>query len=181
MKSWIGDAATIRASYVRKQKTDRRDAAHILQAADRRPLSASCGDRARTERDLRQLLIHRHKLVGDPGAGEERFAAPDAEPGRATEAKLWNEAGQKALQRIAAGRLGGTTREGSAAACSRNLDPQIRRTRSSGRASCEAEPASTVADDAARSRADHGAGVRGDAGGCHVASSVASRWPATWG
>jgi transposase len=28
---WIGDAAQIRASYVRKQKTDRRDAKHILQ------------------------------------------------------------------------------------------------------------------------------------------------------
>ena len=28
---WIGDAAEIRASYVRKQKTDRRDAAHILK------------------------------------------------------------------------------------------------------------------------------------------------------
>lgn len=27
----IGDAAQIRASYVRKQKTDRRDAAHILR------------------------------------------------------------------------------------------------------------------------------------------------------
>ena len=28
---WIGDAAQIRASYIRKQKTDRRDAWHILK------------------------------------------------------------------------------------------------------------------------------------------------------
>jgi transposase len=28
---WIGDAAQIRASFVRKQKTDKRDAAHILK------------------------------------------------------------------------------------------------------------------------------------------------------
>ena len=28
---WVGDAAQIRASYVRKQKTDRRDATHILK------------------------------------------------------------------------------------------------------------------------------------------------------
>ncbi len=28
---WMGDAAKIRASFVRKQKTDRRDAAHILK------------------------------------------------------------------------------------------------------------------------------------------------------
>ena len=30
-KLWIGDAAKIRASYVRKQKTDKRDAGHILK------------------------------------------------------------------------------------------------------------------------------------------------------
>jgi len=29
--AWIGDAAQIRASYVRRQKTDRRDAGHILR------------------------------------------------------------------------------------------------------------------------------------------------------
>jgi len=28
---WVGDAAQIRASYVRKQKTDKRDARHILK------------------------------------------------------------------------------------------------------------------------------------------------------
>jgi hypothetical protein len=27
---WVGDAAQIRASYVRKQKTDKRDARYIL-------------------------------------------------------------------------------------------------------------------------------------------------------
>lgn len=36
---WVGDAAQIRASYVRKQKTDRRDAAHILEIVDRRTIS----------------------------------------------------------------------------------------------------------------------------------------------
>jgi len=39
---WMGDAAKIRASYVRKQKTDRRDAAHILSPLPEcRP---ACGD-----------------------------------------------------------------------------------------------------------------------------------------
>ena len=59
---WIGDAAQIRASYVRRQKTDRRDAEHIL-----RLLMESRFPRLWTptaeQRDLRQLLIHRHKLV----------------------------------------------------------------------------------------------------------------------
>lgn len=59
---WIGDAAQIRASYVRKQKTDRRDAAHIL-----RLLMEGRFPRlwvpSTEQRDLRQLLVHRHKLV----------------------------------------------------------------------------------------------------------------------
>ena len=36
----VGDAAQIRASYVRQQKTDKRDAAHILKAAGGRTISA---------------------------------------------------------------------------------------------------------------------------------------------
>ena len=59
---WIGDAAQIRAAMVRKQKTDARDAAHLLQllVEERfpriwRPTMA--------ERDLRQLVWHRQKLV----------------------------------------------------------------------------------------------------------------------
>jgi transposase len=59
---WVGDAAQIRASYVRRQKTDRRDAGHILKL-----LMESRFPRlwvpTSEQRDLRQLLIHRHKLV----------------------------------------------------------------------------------------------------------------------
>jgi len=41
---WIGDAAQIRASYVRKQKTDKRDATHILKLM-RKSGSRDCGRR----------------------------------------------------------------------------------------------------------------------------------------
>jgi transposase len=59
---WIGDASQIRASYVRKQKTDRRDAKHILQllVEGRFPRIWIPGAEMR---DHRELLIHRHKLV----------------------------------------------------------------------------------------------------------------------
>jgi transposase len=62
---WIGDAATIRAKQVRKQKTDRRDAAHILDLLmnDGFP---RIWTPSRQERDQRQLLIHRYKLVTLP-------------------------------------------------------------------------------------------------------------------
>jgi transposase len=59
---WIGDSAKIRAGEVRKQKTDERDAALILDLllANRFP---RIWVPTPAERDLRQLLWHRHKLV----------------------------------------------------------------------------------------------------------------------
>jgi transposase len=59
---WIGDSAKIHACEVRKQKTDQRDAALILDLllADRFP---RIWVPTPAERDLRQLLWHRHKLV----------------------------------------------------------------------------------------------------------------------
>ncbi len=59
---WIGDAAQIRASVVRKQKTDARDAVHLLDLllSDRFP---RIWRPSLEERDLRQLVWHRQKLV----------------------------------------------------------------------------------------------------------------------
>ena len=59
---WIGDAAKIRASMVRKQKTDVRDAAHLLELllSGRFP---RLWRPTREERDLRQLVWHRQKVV----------------------------------------------------------------------------------------------------------------------
>jgi transposase len=59
---WIGDSARIRASDLRKQKTDERDARLILELllANRFP---RIWVPTPVERDLRQLLWHRHKLV----------------------------------------------------------------------------------------------------------------------
>lgn len=59
---WIGDAARIRAAEVRKQKTDARDAALLLDLllSGRFP---RLWRPAPKERDLRHLLWHRQKLV----------------------------------------------------------------------------------------------------------------------
>src|SRR5882724_8202392 len=59
---WIGDSAKIRASEVREQKTDERDARLILDLllSKRFP---KIWVPTPAERDLRQLLWHRHKLV----------------------------------------------------------------------------------------------------------------------
>src|SRR5271157_4133737 len=56
---WIGDATQIRASMTRKQKTDKRDAEHIVKLLVEgrfpRIWVPAAGDR-----DARQLLVHRH-------------------------------------------------------------------------------------------------------------------------
>jgi len=59
---WMGDSAKIRASEVRKQKTDERDVMLILDLllAKRSP---KIWVPTPAKRDLRQLLWHRHKLV----------------------------------------------------------------------------------------------------------------------
>jgi transposase len=59
---WIGDAAEIRAKRVRKQKTDRQDAQLILRllVEDRFPRIWVPNWE---NRDLRQLLWHRHRMV----------------------------------------------------------------------------------------------------------------------
>ena len=59
---WIGDAAEIRTKRVRKQKTDRQDAQLLLRLMmeDRFP-QIWVADAE--NRDLRQLLWHRHRLV----------------------------------------------------------------------------------------------------------------------
>jgi transposase len=59
---WVGDAARIRAADVRKQKTDVRDAALLLELllSGRFP---RLWRPSREDRDLRQLLWHRQKLV----------------------------------------------------------------------------------------------------------------------
>lgn len=58
---WVGDPAQIRASRVRKQKNDRGDARHILKlmVEDRFP---RVWVPSPENRDLRQLLGHRHRL-----------------------------------------------------------------------------------------------------------------------
>ena len=59
---WMGDAAAIRAKRVRKQRTDRQDAQHMLNLLleDRFPRIWVA---SWENRDLRQLLWHRQRMV----------------------------------------------------------------------------------------------------------------------
>lgn len=91
---WIGDAAAIRAAMVRKQKTDSRDADHILDLllADRFP---KIWIPSPEERDLRQLLRHRHKLVGYRTSAKNQLHALAIGQGLCRRQKLWTPKGRQ--------------------------------------------------------------------------------------
>lgn len=96
---WIGDAAQIRASYVRKQKTDKRDAAHILKlVVEGRFPRLWTPDRE--QRDLRQLVLHRHKLVMIRSRIKNELQHLSLNKGMQKKRTLWSQAGQKLLREL---------------------------------------------------------------------------------
>jgi hypothetical protein len=109
---WIGDAALIRASYVREQKTDKRDAAHIRQlAVEGRFPRLWTPDRE--QRDLRQLMLHRHKLVEIHSRVEKRTATPFYELGYAAQTALQKETPHWGVGLVEWGQDRGTTKAGN--------------------------------------------------------------------
>jgi len=96
---WIGDAAEIRASYVRKQKTDKRDAAHLLKLLLEGRFPRLWVPDAEV-RDLRQLLIHRHKLVEIRSRVKNGLQHLALNQGMQKKHRLWSVAGQKALREL---------------------------------------------------------------------------------
>ena len=96
---WVGDAAKIRASEIRKQKTDERDARLILELllAKRFP---KIWVPTPAERDLRQLLWHRHKLVGLRTMLGNQLHALAMSQGLCRKKKLFTKKGRMELARL---------------------------------------------------------------------------------
>jgi transposase len=93
---WIGDAAKIRACDTRQQKHDRRDAALILKllVEERFPRIWMPSSQ---ERDLRQLLLHRDKLVRMRVQVKNELQHLAMNQGITKKRKLWSAAGEKVL------------------------------------------------------------------------------------
>jgi len=96
---WMGDAAQVRASVVRKQKTDRRDAEHLLQLLmeDRFP---KIWVPSLEVRDVRQLLVHRHKQVQARTRTKNQLQAMALSCGVQKKYKLWTKAGRAELEQL---------------------------------------------------------------------------------
>jgi transposase len=94
---WIGDATEIARRRERKQKTDRQDAQHILRLLLKddfpRIWVASWENR-----DLRQLLWHRHRMVQARTRIMNQLQAVALNEGLRCKKRLWREAGREQLE-----------------------------------------------------------------------------------
>jgi len=94
---WMGDAAKIRAKRVRKKKTDREDARHILKLMlkdDFPKIWVPSWD----NRDLRQLLWHRHRMVQMRTRIMNQLQAVALNEGLRCKKRLWREKGRQQLE-----------------------------------------------------------------------------------
>ena len=96
----IGDAGKIRASQVRRQKTDRRDAEQLLELLESNRFPAIWVPSSE-ERDLRQLLLHRHKLVQMRTRIKNQLQHVAMNQGLQKKRQLWTEKGQRWLRELA--------------------------------------------------------------------------------
>jgi transposase len=95
----IGDAAKIRASDSRQQKHDKRDARLLVQllAEERFPRIWTASSE---QKDLRQLLIHRYKLVRIRAQVKNGLQHLAMNQGVLRKRKLWCKAGERVLREL---------------------------------------------------------------------------------
>ena len=107
---WLGDAGQIRATVVRRQKTDRRDAEQILRLLieERFP---RIWVPSLEERDVRQLLVHRHKQVQTRTRVKNQLQALALSQGVQRKWKLWTERGRTELEQLPLLRFAAERRE----------------------------------------------------------------------
>jgi transposase len=97
---WIGDAAVIRAKRVRKKKTDREDARHILKLLLKDDFPKIWVP-SWENRDVRQLLWHRHRMVQMRTRIMNQLQAVALNEGLRCKKRLWRERGRQQLESFA--------------------------------------------------------------------------------
>jgi len=99
IEMWIGDPAEIKAKRVKKQKTDRKDAQLLLRLM-REDNFPRVWVPSPENRDLRQLLWHRHRLVQMRTRIMNQLQALAMNEGRRWKTKLWSEQGRLELGKL---------------------------------------------------------------------------------
>jgi len=96
---WVGDPAQIRAKRVRKQRNDRLDAEHILKLM-REDNFPRIWVPTPENRDTRQLVLHRHRLVGIRTRVMNQLQAIAMNEGIRRKKGLWSEKGRTQLESL---------------------------------------------------------------------------------
>jgi transposase len=96
---WIGDAAEIKTKRVRKQKTDRNDAQLLLKLLLENTFPKIWVP-SPENRDLRQLLWHRHRMVQMRTRMMNQLQALAMNEGQRRKKKLWSDAGRVQLEKL---------------------------------------------------------------------------------
>ena len=162
MELWIGNPAKIAAQRVRKQKTDREDARLLLQLLRENRFPKLWVPSAEN-RDLRQLLLHRHRLVQMRTRVKNQLHAIALNEGVQRRSRLWSKQGRRQLESFALAPWMARRRHDLLRTAG-PVDAADRRAQPGGRAGSPAAAGSAALDDASRSRSDHGTGLRVGAG-----------------
>jgi transposase len=99
---WVGDPAEIRARAVRRQKTDTRDAEHLLDLLVSKRFPRVWVPTPE-ERDFRQLLKHRDKLVKMQTSVRNQLHFLAMSQGVCRKRRLWSAPGRRELQGLRLG------------------------------------------------------------------------------
>ncbi len=94
---WIGDATEIARKRERKQKTDRQDAQHVLKLMLKDDFPRIWVP-SWENRDLRQLLWHRHRMVQARTRIMNQLQAVALNEGLRSKRRLWREHGREQLE-----------------------------------------------------------------------------------
>lgn len=96
----LGDPAKIRAKETRKQKYDRRDAEHIAHLLLKDDFPDLRWTPSLEQRDQRQLLMHRHKLVRMRAQVKNQLQHIALNQGQQKKKRLWSQKGRELLERL---------------------------------------------------------------------------------
>jgi transposase len=157
---WIGDPAEIEAKRVKKQKFDREDARLLLRMM-RENTFPQIWVPSPENRDLRQLLWHRHRLVQMRTRIMNQLQALAMNEGQRLKSKLWSTQGRAVLEKLALRSLGqpAPARVVGAAGLDESEDRGVNRSR---RARSEEATRRAATDDPSWRRPDHGTRLRID-------------------
>ena len=97
---WIGDPAEIKAKRVKKQKYDREDARLLLRLM-REGNFPQIWVPSPENRDVRQLLWHRHRMVQTRTRIMNQLQALAMNEGKRRKSKLWSTQGRAELEKLA--------------------------------------------------------------------------------